>query len=125
MLGESFHEWTNSTDGQTERLVFCHHKDCDVGEGDECFSGLEEEAGLPGFGTSHTACGVLIRWSNGYLLTTQAMRECRQEKPEGGGAWVSRISPTSYHKLLLTWGPMLALQCPYMGLTPNKVDVVY
>lgn len=33
------------------------------------------------------------------------------------------ISPTSYHKLLLILGPSLALQCPYMGLTPNKVDV--
>lgn len=49
VLGESFHGWTNSTDGQTKRLAFCHHKDSDVDEGHECFPGLEEEEGSPGF----------------------------------------------------------------------------
>ena len=46
----------------------------------------------------------------------------RQTKPEGGGAWVSRNLSHSCLPTPHILGPSLALQCPYMGLTPNMVD---
>lgn len=78
------------------------------------FQVWKRKRGSQAFETSHTNCGVLIWWSSRYLLTTQAMeRECTQEKPEGGRAWVSRDLS---HKLPPNAPHFGLVACPAMSL---------